>query len=91
MQWGKLGRIRNPLHSFQVTCPGVFLENKSDINLSVCIMGQRRTTPSFPPLFPVLFQSKLTFEKTFSGVVDPADVADLLEGKWPFGICRLMF
>uniref|UniRef100_A0A3B3H5X4 Spermatogenesis associated 6 n=1 Tax=Oryzias latipes TaxID=8090 RepID=A0A3B3H5X4_ORYLA len=43
-------------------------------------MGQRRTTASFPPLFPVLLQSKLTFEKTFSGVVDPADVADLLEG-----------
>ncbi|XP_078802498.1 spermatogenesis-associated protein 6 isoform X3 [Oryzias latipes] len=63
-----------------VTCPGVLLENKSDIYLSVCIMGQRRTTASFPPLFPVLLQSKLTFEKTFSGVVDPADVADLLEG-----------
>uniref|UniRef100_A0A3P9KYA5 Spermatogenesis-associated protein 6 N-terminal domain-containing protein n=1 Tax=Oryzias latipes TaxID=8090 RepID=A0A3P9KYA5_ORYLA len=63
-----------------VTCPGVFLEKKSHIYLSVCIMGQRRTTASFPPLFPVLLQSKLTFEKTFSGVVDPADVADLLEG-----------
>ncbi|XP_020558407.2 spermatogenesis-associated protein 6 isoform X6 [Oryzias latipes] len=53
-----------------VTCPGVLLENKSDIYLSVCIMGQRRTTASFPPLFPVLLQSKLTFEKGISPRVE---------------------
>ncbi|XP_033890930.3 spermatogenesis-associated protein 6 isoform X4 [Acipenser ruthenus] len=62
-----------------VTCPGVFLTNKDDVYLSVCIMGQYRKSACHLPVFPLLFHEKMIFEKVFKMVMDPADVAEQLE------------
>uniref|UniRef100_A0A8C0FFR9 Spermatogenesis-associated protein 6 N-terminal domain-containing protein n=1 Tax=Bubo bubo TaxID=30461 RepID=A0A8C0FFR9_BUBBB len=46
----------NVFFSF-LTCPGVFLSEKHDISLSVCILGQHKETEHFPPVFP-LFENR---------------------------------
>ncbi|XP_065406504.1 spermatogenesis associated 6-like protein isoform X3 [Chrysemys picta bellii] len=62
-----------------ITCPGVFLPEKHDIYLSVCIMGQYKETECLPPIFPLLFHEKMWFEKVFESAVDPAAVTEMLE------------
>ncbi|KAM6329490.1 spermatogenesis associated 6-like protein isoform 2-T6 [Alca torda] len=62
-----------------VTCPGVFLPEKHDVFLSVCILGQRKKTECLPPVFPLLFYEKMCFEKVFESAIDPAAVTEMLE------------
>ncbi|NXC46875.1 SPAT6 protein, partial [Penelope pileata] len=63
----------------QITCPGVLLKDKEELYLSVSILGQYKRTRCIPAAFPLLFQEKLVFEKTFADIVDPGDLVKLLE------------
>ncbi|XP_042190859.1 spermatogenesis-associated protein 6 [Callorhinchus milii] len=62
-----------------VTCPGVFLPEKDDVYLSVCIMGKFHKTKFLPSIFPLNFNGKMKFEKIFPEAMNPAHLADLLE------------
>ncbi|XP_062411789.1 spermatogenesis-associated protein 6 isoform X3 [Sardina pilchardus] len=62
-----------------ITCPGVLLPSQEDIYLSVRIMDQFQKTHCVPAVFPLLFHKKMVFTKSFSHVVDPSGIADLLE------------
>ncbi|NXA14744.1 SPAT6 protein, partial [Sapayoa aenigma] len=63
----------------QITCPGVLLKDKEELYLSVFVLGQYKKTQCVPAVFPLFFQEKLVFEKTFANVVDPGDLVKLLE------------
>ncbi|KAK7889770.1 hypothetical protein WMY93_025330 [Mugilogobius chulae] len=63
----------------EIHAVGSFLQKQSNIYLSVCVLGQCQKTSCVPPVFPLCFHQKMIFEKIFPRVVDPADVADLLE------------
>ncbi|XP_021260168.1 spermatogenesis-associated protein 6 isoform X2 [Numida meleagris] len=62
-----------------ITCPGVLLKDKEELYLSVSILGQYKKTQCVPAAFPLFFQEKLVFEKTFANIVDPGDLVKLLE------------
>ncbi|NXI62824.1 SPAT6 protein, partial [Anseranas semipalmata] len=63
----------------QITCPGVLLKDKEELYLSVSLLGQYKKTRCVPAAFPLFFQEKLVFEKTYADIVDPADLVKLLE------------
>ncbi|XP_035189134.1 spermatogenesis-associated protein 6 isoform X2 [Oxyura jamaicensis] len=62
-----------------ITCPGVQLKDKEELYLSVSLLGQYKKTRCVPAAFPLFFQERLVFEKTFADIVDPADLVKLLE------------
>ncbi|KAM9542246.1 spermatogenesis-associated protein 6 isoform 1-T6 [Guaruba guarouba] len=62
-----------------ITCPGVLLKDKEELYLSVSVLGQHKKTQCVPAVFPLIFQEKLVFEKTFADIVDPGDLVELLE------------
>ena len=52
-----------------VTCPGVWFPCKSPVYLSICFLGFHVRTKPFPANFPLLFNDKFVFEKTFPGKI----------------------
>uniref|UniRef100_A0A8C4SFS4 Spermatogenesis-associated protein 6 N-terminal domain-containing protein n=1 Tax=Erpetoichthys calabaricus TaxID=27687 RepID=A0A8C4SFS4_ERPCA len=62
-----------------VTCPGVFLQDKDDVYLSVSLFGQYKKSKCLRPVFPLLLHEKMTFKKVFPQAMDPAIMADMLE------------
>ncbi|NWI97972.1 SPAT6 protein, partial [Pitta sordida] len=67
-----------------ITCPGVLLKDKGELYLSVFVLGQYKKTQCVPAVFPLFFQEKLVFEKTFANTVDPGDLVKLLERRFCF-------
>ncbi|XP_038650228.1 spermatogenesis-associated protein 6 isoform X1 [Scyliorhinus canicula] len=62
-----------------VTCPGVFLPEKNDVYVSVCMLGKFQKTKFLPSVFPLTFNDKMKIEKNFPEAMNPGDVADMLE------------
>lgn len=62
-----------------VSCPGVYLPEKDDVYVSVCMLGKFQKTKFLPSVFPLTFNHKMKFEKNFPEAMNPGDVADLLE------------
>ncbi|XP_077004392.1 spermatogenesis associated 6-like protein isoform X2 [Tamandua tetradactyla] len=62
-----------------VSCPGVFLPGKQDVYLGVYILNQYLETDCFPPVFPLVIQQSMRFQKVFENAIDPGAVADILE------------
>ncbi|XP_037349322.1 spermatogenesis associated 6-like protein isoform X2 [Talpa occidentalis] len=63
-----------------ISCPGVFLPGKQDVYLGIYFLNQYLETDSFPPVFPLMIQQSMKFEKVFENAIDPGTVADILEG-----------
>ncbi|XP_072919144.1 spermatogenesis-associated protein 6 isoform X3 [Hemitrygon akajei] len=67
------------LEKLTVTCPGVYLSEKDDVYVSVCMLGKFQKTKFLPSIFPLTFNDKMKFEKSFPEAMNPGDVADMLE------------
>ncbi|XP_068948857.1 spermatogenesis-associated protein 6-like isoform X1 [Petaurus breviceps papuanus] len=62
-----------------VSCPRLQLKDKEDVYLSVCVFGQHKKTQCVPPIFPLVFNARMVFEKVFPEAIDPGDVVAQLE------------
>ncbi|XP_020843364.1 spermatogenesis-associated protein 6 isoform X1 [Phascolarctos cinereus] len=62
-----------------VSCPRLQLKDKEDVYLSVCVFGQYKKTQCVPPIFPLVFNARMVFEKVFPDAIDPGDVVAQLE------------
>ncbi|XP_036611344.1 spermatogenesis-associated protein 6 [Trichosurus vulpecula] len=63
----------------QISCPRLQLKDKEDVYLSVCVFGQYKKTQCVPPIFPLVFNARMVFEKVFPEAIDPGDVVAQLE------------
>lgn len=62
-------RLQLEVDIHAVTCPGVWFNRKAPVFLSICFLGYHVKTKLFPPTFPLLFNDKFVFEKTFPGML----------------------
>ncbi|XP_074122093.1 spermatogenesis-associated protein 6 isoform X2 [Sminthopsis crassicaudata] len=62
-----------------ISCPRLQLKDKEDVYLSVCVFGQYKKTQCVPPVFPLVFNARMVFEKVFPEAIDPGDVVAQLE------------
>ncbi|XP_074076430.1 LOW QUALITY PROTEIN: spermatogenesis-associated protein 6-like [Macrotis lagotis] len=62
-----------------VSCSRLQLKDKEDVYLSVCVFGQYKKTACVPPIFPLIFNARMVFEKVFPEAIDPGDVVAQLE------------
>ncbi|XP_044530748.1 spermatogenesis-associated protein 6 [Gracilinanus agilis] len=63
----------------KISCPRLQLKDKEDVYLSVCVFGQYKKTECVPPIFPLVFNARMVFEKVFPDAIDPGDVVAQLE------------
>uniref|UniRef100_UPI00398F8640 spermatogenesis-associated protein 6 n=1 Tax=Pristiophorus japonicus TaxID=55135 RepID=UPI00398F8640 len=75
----KVLRLTVHLKIQAVTCPGVFLPEKDDVYVSVCMLGKFLKTKFLPSIFPLTFNEKMKIEKSFPEAMNPGDVANMLE------------
>ncbi|XP_048458282.1 spermatogenesis-associated protein 6 isoform X2 [Rhincodon typus] len=75
----KVLRLTVHLKIQAITCPGVFLPEKNDVYVSVCMLGRFQKTKFVPSVFPLTFNEKVKIEKNFPEAMNPGDVADILE------------
>ncbi|XP_032234711.2 spermatogenesis-associated protein 6 isoform X2 [Nematostella vectensis] len=68
------------LDAYTVTCPGTLhLADRNMVYMLFHILGQTNRTKSVFATFPLNFNERMVFERTFTGVSEPTDVVDLLE------------
>lgn len=75
----KAYRCVSELEIHEISAPGVRLGNKDDLYLSICLLGQERRTRLGQAQFPLKFDDRLTFEKTFKFCRDESDVVNFLD------------
>ncbi|RDD41480.1 Spermatogenesis associated 6-like protein [Trichoplax sp. H2] len=66
-------RIKN------VTCPGTWLKNRDDVSIAVRLFNRTKFTYPSLPIFPLIFNEQLQFEKIFTNCRDPSQLAEVLE------------
>ncbi|KAM4876391.1 spermatogenesis associated 6-like protein [Thomomys bottae] len=66
-------------HTWEISCPGVFLQDKQDVYLGIHLLNQYLETECFPSVFPIVIQRSMRFDKVFENAIDPGAVAELLE------------
>jgi len=64
----------------RVTCPGVYLDNRSDqVHINISILGKRYKSPILPTSFPMFIHEQFHIEKVFKNCSDPFELGKFLK------------
>ncbi|XP_026813555.1 uncharacterized protein LOC113554075 isoform X2 [Rhopalosiphum maidis] len=69
------------LNILDVTCPGVWICPKGMIYLDIWLFGCNNSTSYVEPKFPLVFNEKFNFHKTFAELSNLRDIQKVLEEK----------